>query len=100
MTKQKEQKRQAASARLLFAVLLAAAAALLVGASRLGDSMATRQAEQAHARELWQETVRSLLPDRRESGKAAERELRKLSGSHPEYLLQAIHQNPQPETLR
>ena len=95
---EKEKIRLSASARLLFAVLLAAAGALLVGASRLGDSMATRQAEQARARDLWHATVRGLLPGRQESGESADRELRKLAGSHPEYLLQALHQNPRPET--
>ena len=95
---EKEKKRQSASTRLLFAILLAAAGALLIGASRLGDSMATRQAEQARARDLWHDTVRNLVPARSGSDGPGDRELRKLAGSHPEYLLQALHQDPRPET--
>jgi|GEM_PF-3063251 len=83
--------------RLLFTLLLASAAVLLIGASRIGDSIATRQAEQEQARSQWQFAARSLLhhypqklPD--------SREMKQLAVRHPEYFLQAVHLGLHPES--
>ena len=84
------------SSRFIFAIILTAAAMLLLGAGRLGDSMASRQAEQGNAHRQWQNAVSRVL--RRGSAERKKYlELQKLSIEHPEYLLQAIHTGMRPE---
>ena len=78
--------------RLFFALLLAAAAILLTGASRVGDSMAARQEEQRQIRSQWRNAAKYLL--RNQEGT---RTWQHLAASHPEYLLQALHNGLQPE---
>ena len=90
---EREKKKHLSRIRLIFALLLTAATLLLTGASRLGDSMAARQAEQEQTRFQWRNAVRSLLRNQK-----VNRELQNLAASHPEYLLQALHNGLQPES--
>lgn len=76
--------------RLFFALILATATLLLMGASRLGDSMTSRQMEQEQTRLHWKTAADHLLRHQTRnhpSGTA----LRQLFMEHPEYILQAIH---------
>ena len=83
----------------IFAIILAAAAMLLIGAGRLGDSMASRQMEKDNAHRQWQKAVSQII--RRGSEEPQKyRELQKLSVEHPEYLLQTIHTGMRPEHSR
>ena len=85
--------------RFIFAIILTAAAMLLIGAGRIGDSMASRQAEQGNAHRQWQNAARQVL--RRGSGERRKyQELQKLAVEHPEYLLQTIHIGMRPDTGR
>lgn len=80
--------------RFLFGCLLVAATLLLIGASRLGDSMVTRQTEQEQAQQEWFQAAEQLLiPQDRTDGEA--RELRKLAAQQPELFLQVFHQGLQ-----
>ena len=80
--------------RFIFGCLLVAVTLLLIGASRLGDSMATRQTEQEQARQEWIQAAEQLLipQDRTDE---EERELRKLAARQPELFLQVFHQGLQ-----
>ena len=80
--------------RFLFGCLLVAATLLLIGASRLGDSMMTRQAEQEQAQREWTLAAEQLLiPQDRTDDE--EHELRKLAARQPELFLQVFHQGLQ-----
>ncbi len=80
--------------RFLFGCLLVATTLLLIGASRLGDSMMTRQAEQEQAQREWTLAAeRLLIPENRSDNE--ERELRKLAAQQPELFLQVFHQGLQ-----
>ena len=96
MTEQ-ENIRKNSRIRLLFTLLLAAAAVLLLGAGRIGDSIATRQAEQEQARSQWQLAARSLLHHHAKDLPDS-RELQQLAVRYPEYFLQAAHLGLHPET--
>ena len=81
--------------RFLFGCLLAAVTLLLVGASRLGDSMATRQTVMDQARTEWINAAKQLLmPLPRQTGRA-EHELQQLAAQQPELFLQVFHQELQ-----
>ena len=90
---EKVKKKHLSRIRLMFALLLSAAALLLVGASRLGDSMAARHAEREQILLQWQNATKSLLRNQQEN-----RALQCLAAAHPEYLLQALHNGLQPES--
>ena len=80
----------------IFAIILTAAAMLLIGAGRLGDSIASRQAEQGNAHRQWQNAARQVL--RRGSAERQQyQELQKLALKHPEFLLQTLHTDMRPE---
>ena len=83
--------------RLLFTLFLAAAAVLLLGAGRIGDSLATRQAEQEQARSQWQLAVQSML-HHQSKNLPDSRNLQQLAVRHPEYFLQAAHLGLHPES--
>ena len=95
MTKQENIQRNS-RIRLLFTLLLTAAAVLLIGAGRIGDSIATRQAEQEQARSQWQQAARSFLHQSKDIPDA--RNLQQLAVRHPEYFLQAAHLGLRPES--
>ncbi len=80
--------------RFLFGCLLAAVTLLLIGASRLGDSMTTRQAEQEQAQREWVQAAEQLLIPQDRSDRE-EQELRKLAAGRPELFLQVFHQGLQ-----
>ena len=96
MNKHQEQLPNRPQIRILFAVLLAAAALLLLGAGRLGDSMEARQTAREQVRTEWKNTVNHLLPVHNGLN-TADSSIRNLAEHHPEYLLQALHRNLQPE---
>ena len=79
--------------RLFFALMLAMAAVLLIGAGRLGDSMATRQTEQEQMRMQWKNAAETLLHRQTTANSAASRKLQILADTHPEYILQSLHLN-------
>ena len=81
---------QIISGRLILALILAGAALLLIGAGRLGDSMATRQEEQEAAHSQWRKAAGILLEHQQTAGEQ-NRALRKLANLHPEILLQTLH---------
>ena len=85
------------SFRILAALILLGVAALLIGASRLGDSMLTRQSEQEEAHTRRQATVEQLL--HQEKGNPQTKELRSLAVRHPEYILQSLQTGIRPEPL-
>ena len=98
MTGQEKNKRDF-RIRLLFSLLLAAAAVLLIGAGRIGDSLATRQAEQERARLEWQAAVGVILhPNSKKHPVSGD--FRELSVRHPEYILQAAQLGLHPEKKR
>ena len=76
--------------RLIFGLMLVGAAALLIGAGRFGDSMLTRKSELDAAKTQWRTAARLLCQP--------EKELRSLSLSHPEYVLQTLRTGMRPET--
>ena len=85
--------------RFVFGLILAAAAILLIGAGRIGDSMASRQAELENAQRQWKDAVRRVF--RRDSAEPGKKTaIQKLAEDHPEYLLQAIHTGMRPDTGR
>ena len=81
--------------RFLFGCLLIAVTLLLIGASRLGDSMATRQTEQEQARREWTLAAEQLLIPQDRTDRE-EQELRKLAAGKPELFLEVFHQGLQP----
>ena len=81
--------------RFLFGCLLIAVTLLLIGASRLGDSMATRQTEQEQARREWTLAAEQLLIPQDRADRE-EQELRKLAAGKPELFLEVFHQGLQP----
>ena len=95
MTEQEKNKRNF-RIRLLFSLLLVAAAALLLGAGRIGDSLATRQAEQERARLEWQAAVGVMLHPNSKNYPISE-DFRQLSSRHPEFILQAAQLGLHPE---
>lgn len=96
MTEQENKNRRDFRIRLLFSLLLAAAAVLLLGAGRIGDSLATRQAEQERVRLEWQAAVGVMLHPRSKDYPVP-KDYRLLSDRHPEYILQTVHLGLRPE---
>lgn len=90
-----EKKRFNPRLQLAFAVLLLGAGTLLLGAGRIGDSLASRQAEKDKAQDEWRMAANSLLVS--DSSAEQDRELRKLAASNPELLLKAFHRELSPE---
>ncbi len=89
-----EKKRFNPRLQLAFAVLLLGAGTLLLGAGRIGDSLASRQAEKDKAQDEWRTAANSLLVS---DSSAQDKELRKLAASNPELLLKAFHRELSPE---
>lgn len=90
-----ERKRFHTRLPLAFAVLLLGAVTLLLGAGRIGDSLASRQAATGKAHDEWRAAVNSLLEF--DGSAEQDRELRKLAASSPELLLKAFHRDLTPE---